>query len=130
MLSSRGENIGLNFAIPINDAKAMFPRLRAGSVEHGWAGIATAVLSQAGARGLGSPPGGQMVTGLVPDGPAARASIRLGDVLLGLADDPLVPARELQRRVWHLSPGTTIRLRVWRDGVQLEIPVIVGARPR
>ncbi len=129
ILSKAGENVGLNFAIPINTAKAILPQLRTGAVAHGWMGLATASLTRTGARAVGAE-SGLVVTDLDPQGPAARAGLRAGDVLLGIAGRPPVPAREIHQRVRNASPGTTLILRVWRDRRSLEIPVVVGTMPR
>ena len=129
ILSKAGENVGLNFAIPINAAKAILPQLRTGSVVHGWLGLATASLTRTGARAAGVE-AGLLVTDLEPQGPAARAGLHAGDVLLGLAETPPVPARGIHSRVRNASPGATLIFRVWRDRRSLEIPVIVGTMPR
>lgn len=128
IMSKAGENIGLNFAIPINTAKAFLPQLRTGAVVHGWLGVATASLTRTGARTAGIE-AGLVVTGLDAEGPAARAGLRMGDVLLGVAGRPPVPARELHTRIRTSPPGTPVVLRVWRDRRPMEIPVVVGAIP-
>ena len=130
ILSKYGENVGLNFAIPINAVKAILPQLRAGSVIHGWIGVATRSLTPTGARALGITGGGLLVTDLHAEGPALRAGLRLGDVLVGVGSAPAIaPAREIHRRVRDSAPGQTLVLRVWRSGQQLSVPVVLQARP-
>ena len=130
ILSKYGENVGLNFAIPINAVKAVLPQLRTGSVTHGWLGVATRSLTPTGARALGIAGGGLLVTDLHAEGPALRAGVRLGDVLVGVGVAPAIaPARDIHRRVRDTTPGKTLVLRVWRDRKQLSIPVVIEARP-
>lgn len=132
LASQAGENIGLNFAIPINAVKEVLPALRANSVTHAWLGFATAVLSPAGARafGLTQPGDGLLVTAVESTGPAARAGIEPRDVLLGMAGSPPVRATDVYRRIRTMTPGTTVRLKILRDGRRLELPVVLGTRPR
>ena len=130
ILSKYGENVGLNFAIPINAVKAILPQLRAGSVTHGWLGVATRSLTPTGARALGITGGGLLVTDLHAEGPALRAGVHLGDVLVGVGAAPATaPAREIHRRVRDSAPGQTLVLQVWRSGQQLSVPVVLQARP-
>jgi serine protease Do len=130
ILSERGQNIGLNFAIPINTVKEVLPQLRRGTVVHGSLGIDTRTLTRAAARLLGiDAPEALLVTAVDPEGPAARAGIEAGDALLGLAAPRTATARELRREVWRTSPGTPVRIRAWRRGVASEVPVVVGQSP-
>ena len=129
IVSGGGENIGLNFAIPIQAVKDILPQLRTGTVIHGWIGMKTMSLSRAGARALGIE-SGLVVIALAEDGPAERAGIRFGEVVLGLGGPSPVPAADVQRRILDTAPGTTIALTVWRDQLRVDLPVEVGARPR
>lgn len=129
--SARGGSIGLNFAIPVETIKDTLPGLRAGSVVHGWIGVATRGLSRSGARALGlDPPEGLVVIDVVVDGPVARAGVQAGDVILGIAEQPFIPARDVQRRLLRAQPGVTLPLRIWRQGTRLDVHVVVGVRPR
>ena len=129
ILSEAGENIGLNFAIPINTVKEVLPQLRKGMVTHGWLGISTLSLSRTGARALGIE-SGLVVIGVAEASPAARAGIRPADVVLGIAGEPPVAAKDLHRRIRNTTPGASVTLRVWRDEVHLQVTVEVGTRPR
>lgn len=131
ILSEAGGNVGLNFAIPIDTVKEMLPQLRGGTVVHGWIGVSTRALSRSGARmaGIDSPPEGLLVVDIVDDGPLARAGVQIGDVILGIAAQPPITARDVHRHVSRTRPGTTLRFRVWRNGEPLEVPVVVAQRP-
>ena len=131
IVSGAGENVGLNFAIPINEVKAVLPALRTNSVTRPWLGILTAMLSPKGAKalGLGHPGEGLLITAVQTTGPAARAGVRPGDVLLGMVDDPGVRAQDVFRRIRTMAPGTTVRLKILRDGERLELAVVLGDRP-
>lgn len=129
IFSRGGGNIGLNFAIPINVVKQVLPQLRTGTVTHGWIGIRTMSLSRTGARALGID-SGLVVIAMADEGPAARAGIRLGDIVLGIAGQPPVAARDVQRRIRDTAPGATIPLSVWRDKQRIDVQVEVATRPR
>ena len=128
IVSRAGENVGLNFAIPINEIKTVLPRLRQGNVVHGWLGVKTLSLSRKGATALGVD-GGLAVIALADEGPAAQAGIRIGDVILSVAGSPPAIARDVPRRILDASPGATLVLGIWRDQQRMDVSVIVGAPP-
>ncbi len=51
-------------------------------------------------------------------------------LLLGTAGEPPVRATDVYRRIRTMSPGTTVRLRILREGQRLELPVVLGTRPK
>ena len=127
--SSGGENVGLNFAIPINAVKEVLPALRTNSVTHPWLGIITVGLTTSGAKafGLARSAEGLLITAVETAGPAGRAGVEPSDVLLGLGGEPPVPATGVFRRIRALAPGTTVRLKLLRDGQRFELPVVLGS---
>lgn len=129
VISEAGQNIGLNLAIPINVVKEELPALRTNTVRHAWLGLTVARLSLAGVEALGLARGGDglLIRACEPDGPAAQAGVMPGDVLLGLAGEPPVRAPDVLRRIRTMIPGTTVRLKLLRDGEQIELPVVLGA---
>ena len=129
IVSQAGGNVGLNFAIPINAIKELLPRLRRGSVTHGWIGITTLPLSRTVARTLGIE-SGLGVIAVAENGPAAQAGIRAGDVVLGIETTSPVSAPEMYRRIRDTPPGKPIALRVWRKKEQFDVQVTVDTRPR
>ena len=132
LASEGGENVGLNFAIPINTVKEVLPALRTNSVTHAWLGILTAGLSPTGAKrfGLTQPSDGLLITAVESAGPAARAGVEPMDILLGMVAEPPVRAADVYRRIRSMAPGTSIRLKILRDGKRLELPVVLGTRPK
>lgn len=127
ILSPRGVNVGLNVAIPVSIVKEVLPHLRAGSVVHGWIGVVTAPLSLGGAarRKLS---GGLVAIAITEDGPANRAGLLAGDILLGFADDPSLSLKGFYRHIRRHAPGAVIHLIVWRNGQRLVLPVEVGRK--
>lgn len=131
VLSTGGENVGLNFAIPINTVKGLLPALQENRSVHGWLGITTLRLTSAGAKafGLGRADEGLLVAGVAGAGPAAAAGVQVRDIVLGMAGNPPVAAPDVNRRVWYMAPGSSVRLRLLRDGQPIELPVTLGQRP-
>ena len=127
MLSPFGQNIGLNVAIPISVVKEVLPQLRTGSVVHGWIGVVTAPLSPRGAAVRGVP-GGLLLTGIVRDGPAARAGLRPGDIVTAVNSQPPLPLNEFNRHIRRQLPGSVVQLSVRRDQEDLEVTVGVARR--
>ena len=129
ILSPGGQNIGLNLAIPIAIVKEVLPHLLAGSLVHGWIGVATAPLSPQGAatRGIS---GGLVLAAITEDGPAHRAGLLPGDIITGVVDDPSVKLGDFYRHIRRTSPGSVVRLGVWRRHERLGVAVEVGRRPK
>ena len=138
ILSPGDENVGLNFAIPINAVKELLPALRENKTTHGWLGIATVGLSATGAKALGLARAdegplideGLLISEVEVGGPAAQAGVQPFDVLLGSAGNPPMAAADVFRRVRNMPPGTRVQLRILRDGRRLELPVTLGTRNR
>jgi len=130
LTESRG-NVGLNFAIPANTLKDMLPQLRSGRVRHGWFGVVTRRLSRRGAAGLDARlAGGLLISAVVSDSPAARAGLKMGDVILSARLPQFVEARQLHTFVLRSLPGTRLQLEVWRDGATRAVDVELAEKPR
>ena len=129
VVSKAGENIGLNFVIPINAVKEVLPQLRTGTIIHGWIGITTVSLSPLRARALGVDSALQVVT-VTAESPAARAGIRPGDMVLAIEGPPPVTAPNVRQRIRQSVPGTSLLLQIRRDKERLDIRVEVSSRPR
>ena len=139
LVTSRGEVIGVNtavilpaqgicFAIAINTAKFVAGRLiRDGRVKRSRIGVAvqTAPLPAALARRHDlSAAAGVLALQVEPDGPAERAGLREGDVIIGLDGHPVAGVDDLHRLLTEERVGVWTRLRVLRDGEALALEVI------
>lgn len=80
------------------------------------------------AVGLGATQGA-LVREAVPDGPADRAGLRQGDLVVGADDSQVTGAGELQRHLATLAPGTAVRITVARQGENLEMAVVMEESP-
>lgn len=128
--SGTGTYIGYGFAIPINLAKAVAKDLIAhGKVSRGYIGINIGEVDDAIAKSLGmEKPRGIIIQGLLEDGAAAQSDLRAGDVILEIDGREVNAPNQLQSYVAAQTAGTTVTLKIFRDGEYLERKVTLKAR--
>ncbi len=127
--SRSGGYQGLSFAIPIEVAMNVERQIVThGKVERGRLGVAIQEIDQSLADSFGlARPSGALVSSVDKEGPAARAGLEAGDVILGIDGQPVEISGELPAIVAAKRPGETVRLQVWRNKATREITVKVGA---
>lgn len=115
--SPNGGSVGIGFAIPANLAKPIIAQLRErGSVERGWLGVQIQAVTPELAEALGlDKPKGALVAGVMPDGPAAAAGVKSGDVILAFDGKEVPEMRDLPRIVAQTPAGKEVEIEVWRD---------------
>lgn len=126
-----GGNQGIGFAIPINLARnVMDAIIKHGKVVRGYLGVAIQQVTPNIAKAFNVPPNrGALISDVTPDSPAAKAGLRKGDVIEELNGEPVPGPNELKLKVATLEPGTTVKLKVNRDGKELEVPVALSELP-
>lgn len=126
--SPNGGSVGVGFAIPSNEAKAIAAKLQKnGSIEHGYLGVQIQEVTRDVADALGlSAPQGALVAAVTGDTPAARAGLRTGDVITAVGGGSVKSPRDLSRLVADMAPGNKETLTVWRDGSSTELNVTIG----
>jgi serine protease Do len=126
--SRTGGYMGLAFAIPIDVAMSTVAQLKEkGRVTRGRIGVQIQQVSreEAEAFGLGAPRGA-LVNGIEKDGPAAKAGIEVGDIILKANGRDVASSNELPRIITMVKPGDKINITVWRKGAQKDIAVTVA----
>jgi serine protease Do len=130
IFSRGGGNIGIGFAIPINQVKSLMASLRKGTVVRGFLGVSIQPVSESLAKALDlKDTKGAIVASLVKDGPASKAGIKRGDVILSLNGKKVENSRSLSRMAADLSPGTDVKLGVRRKGKSITITLTTGRMP-
>ncbi|MBI3078785.1 MAG: PDZ domain-containing protein, partial [Deltaproteobacteria bacterium] len=127
-----GRGLGLNFAIPINDAmKVMAQLLEHGKVVRGFLGVIIQPVTPELARKFGVKPEEGAVVGDLSEGsPAGKAGVRRGDVIVAMDGKPVLRVRDVRQTTAGLAPGRKVKLQVIRDGKPQEIEVTLGEQKR
>jgi serine protease Do len=123
IVSPTGASVGVGFATPTSIVRPVVDQLvRYGETRRGWLGVRLAnvtppIAERAGYRG----DAGAVVTRITPNGPAARAGLRAGDIVLRFNGADVRDSRALTRMVGDSAVGTTVPLDIVRDGERLSL---------
>lgn len=126
--SSNGGNMGVGFAIPSNMARTVMDSLiKNGRVERGWLGAVIQNLDEGLASSFGyDETEGVLIGDVVPDGPAAKAGLKSGDIIVRYDGKPVKDVNELRYRVAATKAGTDVKVTVFRDGKLKTVEVEIG----
>jgi serine protease Do len=129
--SRSGGNIGIGFAIPSNIIQRIVPQLeKHGKVTRGWLGVYIQKVTDDMASALGlKAPQGALIAQVVDNGPAAKAGIKSGDVILDWNGKPVKTSDDLPFLVAQTRPGAKAKVTVLRDGKKKTLSVTVEALP-
>ncbi len=118
--NQRGGNagsVGIGFAIPSNMVATVLRAAKSGKIVRPWLGARTQTVTTELAAGVGlDRPVGALIGDVYPGGPAARAGLRTGDVVLEVDEREVSDAGGLRYRIGTREPGETITLQVQRNG--------------
>ncbi|CAI8996643.1 serine protease DegS [Pseudomonas sp. IT-P74] len=131
IFSKSGGSQGIGFAIPVKLAmEVMKSIIEHGQVIRGWLGIEVQPLTQelAESFGLSGRPG-IVVAGIFRDGPAQKAGLQLGDVILAIDGEPAGDGRRSMNQVARIKPTDKVAIEVMRNGKELKLMAEVGLRP-
>jgi serine protease Do len=128
ILSPSGGNIGIGFSIPSNMAQDVMRQLiKGGKVQRGMIGVTVQGVTPEVAKSVGlSTVRGAIVTEVRSGGPAERAGVKQGDVILSLDGKAIDSSNSLRNQVARLAPGTSVTLSLQRDGREREVKVALG----
>lgn len=129
--SESGGSQGIGFAIPIETVSLVLSQLiEFGHVRRGWLGIEPQDVRADIARAFNlDRQTGVIIAGMMRDSPAARAGLRVGDIVQSMDGKMIEDTPSLMGRIARASPGEMVKLGIWRSGRQQTIEVKVGMRP-
>lgn len=129
--SRSGGSLGIGFAIPVSTARQVMEQLiTSGTVTRGYIGVEpqdlTAELADAFKLSRRE---GVIIAGVVRGGPAAKAGIRTGDIVVSVDDKAITDTTTMLNAIAQLAPGTKVKIRMVRGGQEFDSEVIVATRP-
>ncbi len=131
IFSPSGGSVGIGFDIPADVAASVSRQLIAhGRIERGYIGAQIQDVTAEIADSIGmNGHRGALVAEVIDDGPAQKAGLKAGDVVLDVNGHDVATASDLTRQVALASPGQDIQLRIRRDGAVRTLTVQAGERP-
>jgi serine protease Do len=128
ILTQSGGSEGIGFAVPSNLVRSSYEQIiKDGHVHRGQIGIVAQTITPALAKGLSLPQDwGVIAADVVPDGPADKAGLKPGDIIVTLAGKEMEDGRQLENLVYQQSLSAIVDVTVNRDGQPLtfSMPVI------
>lgn len=125
IFSPNGGNIGIGFAIPANQATSVLDELREhGAVSRGWLGVEIRPVDSE--RDADSVPNGAVIERVVADGPADRAGLASGDIVVGFDGQTVDSPRTLSRLVGMLDAGDKVEIEYLRQGTRRDASAELG----
>jgi serine protease DegQ len=130
--SRSGGSLGIGFAIPADLAKQVMEQIiRTGSVTRGWIGVEVQDISPELAESFRLPnTKGTLIAGVLRGGPADRAGIKPGDILLFVESSQVVDSTTMLNLIAALEPGRDATLKLLRNRNEVQIKINVGKRPK
>jgi serine protease Do len=127
-----GGNQGVGFAIPVNLARNIMDQLlKNGKVTRGYIGVTLQAVDPDLARGFGLPENtrGVAVTTVSPNSPGSKAGLQPGDVITAVNGQPVEEVGALQLQIAGIAPGSSVHLKVYRNGSYRDVNVTLAEYP-
>jgi S1-C subfamily serine protease len=117
-------NVGIGFAIPSNTVRQVVPRLKQGqTIDRPYLGAVTGRVGP-------NQTDGAIVRSVRPGGPAARAGLQTGDVIVGINGRRVEDPSDVSAGIQGQAPGDVVTVQVQRDGQPVTLDLELGKRPR
>ena len=131
IFSPSGGSVGIGFSIPSNLAKPIIAQIREfGHARRGWIGVRIQTVSAELAEGLRLPQAkGALIASVSPKGPAEKAGIKQGDVVLKFDGKEVTEMRGLPRMVAETPVDKAVPVVVWRQGKEVDLTATVAEFP-
>jgi Do/DeqQ family serine protease len=132
IFSRSGGSMGIGFAIPVSTAKMVLEQIvRTGAVTRGWIGVEVQEITPPIAESfrLGAS-GGALIAGVLRGGPADKAGVKPGDVLVEIEGRPVADPSSMLNLIAALPPGAPARMKFKRQGKDVAASITIGRRPK
>ncbi|HXU42608.1 MAG TPA: Do family serine endopeptidase [Burkholderiales bacterium] len=132
IFSRSGGSMGIGFAIPVSTAKMVLDQIvKSGTVTRGWIGVEVQEITPPIAESfkLGGTRGA-LIAGVLRGGPADKAGVKPGDVLIEVEGRPVADPTSMLNLIAALPPGKPATVRVKRGGSEVDATITVGRRPK
>ncbi len=132
IFSKSGGSQGIGFAIPSSIAKDIMGQIiETGHVSRGWLGIEGQDITPQLAESFNLQNiKGVIVAGIQRNGPAAKAGMRAGDIIIGVNGEEITDRRTVMDLIAQIKPGEKLSIKVLRTGKTIKLKATVGERPR
>jgi serine protease DegQ len=130
--SRSGGSLGIGFAIPASTVRNVVDQItKGGSVVRGYIGVEPQDVTPELAEAFKlSRKDGAIIAGVMPTGPAAKAGVKTGDILIAVEGKPVVNTATMLNLISQLTPETQVPFRFVRDGKDVDVTITVGKRPK
>ncbi len=130
--SRSGGSMGIGFAIPVSLARQVMDQIiRQGSVTRGWIGIEAQDITPELAESFKLKESrGALIAGVMRGGPADKAGVKPGDILMGINGQPVLDSAGMLNLIAALKPGHPANIRIVRNQSEQTLPVVIGKRPK
>jgi serine protease DegQ len=129
--SRSGGSLGIGFAIPVSTAKTVMDAiLTNGQVVRGWIGVEPQDITPELAESFGiKHKGGAIIAGVLRGGPADKAGIKPGDILIAIEGNPVADTTAMLNLIAQLPPNKKAKITVLRKNEETTLDVLIGKRP-
>ncbi len=129
--SRTGGSLGIGFAIPASTVRDVMQQLiKNGRVIRGYIGVEPQDVTPELAQAFRLPRrDGAIIAGVMRGGPAEKAGVKVGDILISLEGRPVTNVTQMLNMISLLPPGSTAQFRFLRDTDEVQVPIVIGTRP-
>jgi serine protease DegQ len=130
--SRSGGSLGIGFAIPVTTVKSVMEEIiKTGQVTRGWIGVEPQDITPELAESFGlNNKSGTIIAGVLKGGPADKAGMIPGDILVAVNGQPIGDTTEMLNTIAQLRPGQKATMTVMRKRREATLEITVGKRPR
>ena len=130
--SRSGGSLGIGFAIPAKTVQGVLNQIvRTGTVTRGYIGVEQQNITEELASAFDLPQkDGVIIAGIVKDGPADKAGLKVGDILLKLDDKNITDTTQMLNQIAAYAPGERKSVKLLRDGKPETVTIEIGVRPK